>query len=93
MPASLFALAILARSGPLLGVVDFIWTPALAVAVDHKEPKASPPLDVVVGLAAGLPRDAIDVDDEKGDCFCAGRPDWEEITLVGDVTRGVVMED
>jgi hypothetical protein len=36
----------------------------LAVAVDHSEPKASPPLAVALGLAVGFPRDAIDVDDE-----------------------------
>jgi hypothetical protein len=64
MPASLFALAILARSGPLLGVVDLICTPALAVAVDHRDPKASPPLAVGVGLAAGFPSDAMVVEDE-----------------------------
>jgi hypothetical protein len=58
----------------LLGVVDFTWTPALAVALDHSDPKASPPLAVVVGLPVGFPRDAIDVDDEEVGCFCDGRP-------------------
>jgi hypothetical protein len=57
-------LAILARSGPLLGVVDLICTPALAVAVDHRDPKASPLLAVDVGLAVGFPSEAMVVEDE-----------------------------
>lgn len=42
MPALAFSLAMLARLGPLfVPVLDF-WMPALALAVDHSEPKASP---------------------------------------------------
>jgi len=69
MPASLLALAMLARSGPLLALVVLVCTPALAVAVDQSEPKASPPLAGVT-LATGFPRDAIDVDDVYEGCLC-----------------------
>jgi hypothetical protein len=51
IPALAFSLAILARLGPLLAFADDFWMPALALAVDQRDPKASPDdLD-----AAGLP--------------------------------------
>lgn len=47
-----FSLCIAARPGPaLLGVEDFL-IPAPALAVDHSEPKTSPPDDEA--FAAGL---------------------------------------
>jgi hypothetical protein len=42
MPALAFSLAMLARLGPLFEPVLDFWMPALALAVDHSEPKASP---------------------------------------------------
>ena len=53
MPALAFSLAMLARLGPLfVPVLDF-WMPALALAVDHNEPKASPE-DFLAAAEAGL---------------------------------------
>lgn len=52
MPAVAFCFCILARFGPELPGVEVLLMPALALAVDHSEPKASP-LDAE-GLAAGF---------------------------------------
>lgn len=53
MPALAFSLAMLARLGPLLAVDEDFWIPAVALALDHREPKASPPEDLdAAGLAA-----------------------------------------
>lgn len=62
IPASLLALAMLARSGPF--VAFFVCTPAFVLAEDHKDPKASPPVGAFV-LAVGLPSVAALVDDVK----------------------------
>ena len=69
MAASFFALARLARSGPLFtaaAVLDLFAIPALPLAVDQRDPKASlpapPELDVDWEV---LPRDAAGVED----CF------------------------
>lgn len=59
MPALDFSFAILARLGPLLAVL--FWIPALALALDHKEPNTSPPAGFV---AAGLAPPPRVVDDE-----------------------------
>ena len=42
MPPVAFSLAMLARLGPLFVPVLVFWMPALALAVDHNEPKTSP---------------------------------------------------
>lgn len=42
MPALAFSLAMLAKLGPLLALEDDFCSPALALAVDHKDPNASP---------------------------------------------------
>ena len=47
-----FSLCIAARPGPALAGVEVFLIPAPALAVDHNEPKASPP--EVDGFAAGL---------------------------------------
>jgi hypothetical protein len=69
MPASLLALAILARSGPFCCDAVVFARPDDAAAVDHREPKTSP-LEaagvVVVGWAVGLPRDAMVVPADEG---------------------------
>lgn len=53
MPALAFSLAILARLGPLLALALDLEMPALALAVDQSEPKASPEgLAVAAGLFA-----------------------------------------
>jgi hypothetical protein len=76
IPASLFAFAILARSGPLLTLL--LCTPAFDEAVDHKLPKASAPAPVDA-LATGLPSVAAEVEEEYEGLllfmFVAG---WEE---------------
>ena len=43
MPALAFSLERLARLGPLFCEGEFFWIPALALAADQSEPKASPP--------------------------------------------------
>lgn len=59
IPALDFSLAILARLGPFCAAV--FWIPALALAVFHSDPNASPPADLA---AAGfLPAAARDGDD------------------------------
>ena len=70
MPASLFALAMLAKSGPLLAGPLLPWTPAEALAEDHNDPKASLPLDVT-GLGVGFPSEAADVDEVYDSCVGA----------------------
>jgi hypothetical protein len=66
MPALLFALAILARSGPLSAAL--FCTPALELADDHRLPNASPP-DVAADFAVGLPNIAAGVEDVNEDWF------------------------
>jgi len=61
IPAWLFALDRLARSGPLAAVAVLV-TPAAELAVLQSEPNASPPL-LDAAFAVGLPKDAADVDD------------------------------
>lgn len=46
MPALARSLAMLARLGPLFTGVEAFWIPALALAADQSEPKASPPEDL-----------------------------------------------
>lgn len=66
MPALAFSLAMLARLGPLDAVEDDFWIPALALAEDQMDPKASPD-----GLAAaGLGPDVVDVAEVKDDVDC-----------------------
>jgi hypothetical protein len=57
MPALAFSLASCPRAGPEVGVLVFLMP---ALAVDHSEPKASPPVE---GLAAGwdFMEDAVEV--------------------------------
>ena len=50
IPSLNFCFAILSRFGPLLLFASFFWMPALALAVDHSDPKASVAL---LDLAAG----------------------------------------
>ena len=50
--ADAFSLCIAAKPGPALVGVEVVLIPAPALAVDHKEPKTSPPEDEA--LAAGL---------------------------------------
>lgn len=53
MPALAFSLAMLARLGPLLALEEDFCSPAVALALDHREPNASPPEDLdAAGLAA-----------------------------------------
>lgn len=67
MPAVAFCFCMLARFGPELPGVGVFLIPALALAVDHKEPKASPPdaedfagpfanelVELIDGLAPGV---------------------------------------
>lgn len=63
-------MAILARFGPLLAVELDFWTPALALAVDHSEPKASPPEGLGVaaaGLGPAAEDEVADVSEETED--------------------------
>ena len=53
MPALAFSLAMLARLGPLFAFALDFWMPALALAEDQREPKASP-LGFLAVEAAGL---------------------------------------
>lgn len=65
MPALAFSLAMLARLGPLLTDEDF-WMPALALAVDQSEPKASPEDLAGAGLlAAPAPEEVVVVAEVK----------------------------
>jgi hypothetical protein len=88
IPASLFAFAMLARSGPLLTLL--LCTPAFEEAVDHKLLNASAP-DPVEVLATGLPRVAADVEEEYDGLlmlgFVAGRDEN------ADVVEGVLLID
>jgi hypothetical protein len=59
IPALDFSFAILAKFGPLAAA--FFWMPAVALALDHKEPNASPPAAL---LAAGLALPPRVVDDD-----------------------------
>lgn len=66
--ASFFAFAMLARSGPLeftppTPAADLFAMPALPLAVDQRDPKASPPAPPAVLDEVGLPRDAAAVAD------------------------------
>lgn len=55
MPALAFSLAMLARLGPLLALALDLEMPALALAVDQSEPKASPEgLAAEAGLLAAV---------------------------------------
>lgn len=70
IPALAFSLAILAKFGPLLAVEFDFWTPALALALDHNEPKASPPegLDAAAaGLGPAAEDEVADVSEETED--------------------------
>ena len=60
MPASLLALAILARFGPFDPA--FFCTPAVLPAVDQRLAKTSPP-PAAPGLAVGFPSVAADVEE------------------------------
>jgi hypothetical protein len=77
MPALAFSLAILARLGPLLAPALDLAIPALALAVDQREPKASPEgLEAV--LAAGLLLAAEGVTPEEMDGVTCEANDCEE---------------
>ena len=52
----------LAKSGPFPAAV-LLLTPALVLAEDHSDPKASPP-PLEAGFCTGLPSEAAVVDDE-----------------------------
>ena len=90
IPASLFALAMLARSGPLLAVAPLFGTPAEALAVDQRDPKAS--LPVVVGLEAGFLRDAAEVEEAYEGCCGVEKVGFDENAL-DDVAGAVLMDD
>lgn len=77
MPASLLALAMLARSGPL--DTGLLCTPALLPAADHKFAKASPPLLGAADFCAGFPRFAIDVGVEVEDA----KEGWVDVGMEG----------
>ena len=77
IPASLFALAMLARLGPC--EIGLLCTPALVPAADHRLAKASPPLLAVLVLAAGLPRFAMDVGVDVEDA----NEGWLEVGMDG----------
>ena len=86
MPALLFCFARLARSGPLFGV-PALGSPAVALAVDHREPKASPPLGLGA-LDSGLPSVAAVLEEPKlGVDENAGLENAED----GDVTEDELM--
>jgi len=70
IPALAFSLAMLARLGPLLAPVFDFWIPALALAVDHSEPKASPEGFLAAGAAGFAVGDV--TDDRDGDAA------WED---------------
>lgn len=78
MPALAFSLAMLARLGPLLTDEDF-WMPALALALDQSEPKASPPEDLDAAGLLVAPEEAVvaEVKDEVEGML--GR--WPEIPV------------
>ena len=59
IPALAFSLAILAKFGPWLGVAGF-WIPAPALALDQREPNASPPPDFLAAeMEVGLAVEAV----------------------------------
>lgn len=65
MPALAFSLAMLARLGPLFAFAFDFCSPALALALDHRDPKTSPFEDFdAAGLAAAGELDVADVKDE-----------------------------
>jgi hypothetical protein len=53
----------LAKSGPFPPAPVLLFTPALLLAEDHSDPKASPP-PLEDGFCPGLPSEAAVVDDE-----------------------------
>jgi len=58
IPAVAFCFCMAARLGPELPEVGVILMPALALAVDHKDPKASPP--DAEALAAGFENEGVE---------------------------------
>lgn len=72
IPALAFSLAMLARLGPLLAFALDLEIPALALAVDQREPKASPE-DLLAVLAAGL-LEVVEAAGEEREGLAA----WEE---------------
>lgn len=64
IPALAFSRAMLLRLGPLFAPVFVFWIPALALAFDHSEPKASPEGFLAVN-AAGFAGEV--TEDTEGD--------------------------
>jgi hypothetical protein len=62
MPALAFSLAMLARFGPL-GAPPVFWIPALALALDQSDPKASPDGFEAAGFVPVDEVDVVDVND------------------------------
>lgn len=93
MAASFFALAILARSGPLfpgVEVPDLLWIPDLALALDQSEvntsaPAPAPAADVDVE-GFGLPSDAAFVEE-----YCFWPMPGEIMLERGELTDEVVF--
>jgi hypothetical protein len=88
IPASLFAFAMLARSGPLLTLL--LCTPAFEEAVVHKLLNTSAP-DPVEVLATGLPRVAADVEEEYDGLLMLGCVAGRDENA--DVVEGVLLID
>ena len=76
-----FSLCIAARPGPALFGVEVFLIPAPALAVDHKEPKTSPPDDA--GFAVGLEK--LFVEGMPGLAFAAEEGCWGVVGAWTDV--------
>lgn len=90
IPASVLALAMDAKSGPLLDAVALLCTPAVALAEDQSEPNASPPVEVT-GLGVGFPSEAAEDGVRDGICVPNGACEGK---LPGvDVVGGLLIVD
>ena len=67
IPALAFSLAMLAKFGPLDAFEAGFWIPALALALDQRDPKASPDDLEVAGL---IPVEEVDVVDANDGVDC-----------------------
>jgi hypothetical protein len=106
MAASFLAFAMLARSAPLPELLaGLLWRPALLLAVDQREPNASPPVPPTplwLGLAVGLPSEAAvrapaNPGEEKELCFAPLRLDspgfTERLLEMGALPAWIVEEE